>query len=144
MLQGYHWSRTMNASGANHKSPFNAAELRHYRELLLDRRSRILGSVEAMEEEALKATDQDFSVDHMADHGSDNFEQDLTLSLVEGERKELEEIADALLRIEQGTYGICTGTGEPIGPERLDAIPYAAYSIEHQRRIEAGEVEAEE
>ena len=48
------------------------------------------------------------------------------------------------IRVAQGTYGICTGTGEPIGRERLDAIPYAAYSIEHQRRIEAGEVEAEE
>ena len=97
-----------------------------------------------MEEEALKATDQDFSVDHMADHGSDNFEQDLTISLVETERKELAEIEEALVRIEQGGYGRCLGTGEVIPKERLEAIPYARYSIEYQRRVEAGEVDTEE
>ena len=134
----------MNASGANHKSPFTAAELQHFRQLLTDRRDRILSSVEAMEKEALQSTDQDFSVDHMADHGSDNFEKDLTLSLVETERKELDEIDNALVRIEQGGYGICKGTGEPIGRERLEAIPYAQYSIEYQRRVESGEVDTEE
>ncbi|MHC4939647.1 MAG: TraR/DksA family transcriptional regulator [Planctomycetota bacterium] len=126
------------------KSPYSAAELKHFRELLLERRARLLGNVEAMEEEALRATDQDFSVDHMADHGSDNFEQDLTISLVETERKELAEIEDALARIEQGGYGRCLGTGQVIPKARLEAIPYARYSIEYQRRVEAGEVDAEE
>jgi len=134
----------MNASGRNHKSPFNAAELKHFRGLLLERRARILGSVEAMEQEAFKATDQDFSVDHMADHGSDNYEQDLTISLVETERKELAAIDEALERIDDGEYGLCLGTGEPIPKARLEAIPYARYSVEYQRRVEAGEVLEEE
>jgi RNA polymerase-binding protein DksA len=122
------------------QSPFTAKELEHFRELLLARRERILSSVNAMESEALKEAGQDFSVDHMADHGSDNFEQDLTLSLVEGERKEIQEIDRALERVRNGTYGICEGTGEPIARARLEAIPYARHSIEYQRKVESGEV----
>jgi len=125
------------------KTPFTKKELTFFRELLLDRRGRILSNVTSMEEEALKAADQDFSVDHMAEHGSDNYEQDLTLSLVESERRELYEIDRALARIREATYGICEGTGEPISKERLTAIPYTRYSIEYQRRIEAGQVDDE-
>jgi len=126
------------------KSPFTAKQLAHFRELLLERRARIMESVSALEEEALKSAGQDFSVDHMADHGSDNFEQDLTLSLVEGEHKELIEIGAALERLDNGVYGLCEGTGESIGLERLDAIPYTRYTIEYQRKVEAGEVDVEE
>jgi len=97
-----------------------------------------------MEEEALKAADQDFSVDHMADHGSDNFEQDLTLSLVESEREELYEIDKALERVRSGVFGICEGTGESIHVERLEAIPYTRYTIEYQRKLEAGELDLSE
>jgi len=122
------------------KSPLTKRDLAHYRQLLLDRRERILRSVTSMEEEALKAAGQDFSVDHMADHGSDNFEQDLTLGLVESERKELVEIDHAIGRIDEGTYGVCEGTGEVIAAIRLEAIPYTRYSIEYQRRVEAGEI----
>ena len=125
------------------KSPYSAAEQKHFRKLLLERRARILESVNALEEEALKSAGQDFSVDHMADHGSDNFEQDLSLSLVEGEHKELQEIGDALQRMDEGVYGLCVGTGEPIGRKRLEAIPYTAYSIEYQRKVEAGEIDEE-
>jgi RNA polymerase-binding protein DksA len=130
--------------GDARKPAFGKADLDHFRQLLLARRRRILGTVQGMEEEALKASDQDFSVDHMADHGSDNFEQDFTLALVESERRELFEIDRALLRIEHGTYGICEGTGDPIPRPRLEAIPWARYSVEYQRRLEAGEVEEEE
>jgi len=126
------------------KSPFSAAQLKHFRELLIERRAKILESVTALEKEALKSAGQDFSVDHMADHGSDNFEQDLSLSLVEGERKELDEIGGALERLEGGGFGIREGPREPIGRERLEAIPYTRYTIEHQRKIEAGEVDIEE
>jgi RNA polymerase-binding protein DksA len=129
------------AKASPRKSPFGKVELDHFRDLLLDRRARILKNVNSMEAEALKAADQDFSVDHMADHGSDNFEQDFTLSLVESERRELFEIDQALGRLREGTYGICEGTGESIGRPRLEAIPYTRYSIEYQRRLEAGEVE---
>ena len=132
------------AKKAPAKTPFTKAELNQFKKLLLERRKRILATVADMEEEALKAADQDFSVDHMADHGSDNFEQDLTLTLVESERTELYEIERALMRIDNGTYGICEGTGEAIGRPRLEAIPYARYSITYQRKVEAGEVDEDD
>ena len=126
------------------KSPLTKADLAHFKELLLVRRNRILANVDAMEQEALKASGQDFSVDHMADHGSDNFEQDFTLSLVESERKELVEIDEAVDRIARGTYGICEGTGKVIPRPRLEAIPYTRHSIDYQRKLEAGEITGDE
>ncbi len=132
------------SKAAKVKSPFTKKQLDHFREKLLDLRDRLLSNVTAMEAEALKASDQDFSVDHMADHGSDNFEQDFTLSLVENERKELVDIDQALERIEHRSYGICEGSGEPIGRARLEAIPYARHSIDYQRRLESGELDETE
>lgn len=123
------------------KTPFSPSELKDFRRRLIERRQRILATMTDMEAGALAAGDQDFSVDHMADHGSDNFDKDLTLTLVEGEREELYEIERALLRIENGSFGICQGTGEPIGRPRLEAIPHARYSVAYQRKIEAGEVD---
>ncbi|MGQ0612490.1 MAG: TraR/DksA family transcriptional regulator [Planctomycetaceae bacterium] len=123
---------------------FTKADLEHFRKKLLERRARLLRNVAAMEAEALKSGDKEFSVDHMADHGSDSYEQDFTLSLVESERRELYEIGQALERISLGEYGICEGTGLPIGRARLEAIPHTRHSIEYQRRIEAGEIEEEE
>jgi RNA polymerase-binding protein DksA len=141
---GTNKKRSKSAKKDPTKTPFTKKELGQFKEILLDRRNRILNNVTAMEQEALKAAGQDFSVDHMADHGSDNFEQDLTLSLVESERKELYEIDRALFRIENSTYGICEGTGLAISRARLEAIPYTRYSIEYQRKIEAGEIDDEE
>jgi len=126
------------------QSPLSEEQLEKFRQLLLARRQRMLGSVEAMEKEALKQAGQAFSVDHMADHGSDNFEQAFTLSLVEEERKELGEIHAALERVRDKTYGICAGTGEPISLARLEAIPYTRHSIEYQRKLEAGEIQEED
>jgi len=126
------------------KNPYTKADFDHFRGLLIARRDRILRQVTSMEREALKASDQDFSVDHMADHGSDNYDQDFTLSLVESERRELYEINGALGRIRDGNYGICEGTGVVIGRPRLEAIPYTRYSIEYQRKVEAGEIDEDD
>lgn len=75
---------------------------------------------------------------HMADLGSDNFEQDNTLSLTASERRLLTEIEDALLRIEEGAYGICEGGGERIPKARLEAIPWARYCVKCATLIEMG------
>ena len=125
-------------------TPYNEENLDHFRKLLLERRGRLLANVNAMESEALKEAGQDFSVDHMADHGTDNYDQELTLSLVETEREELFEIDRALERVRNGAYGVCEGTGDPIARARLEAIPYTRYTIEYQRKLEAGEIEEEE
>jgi len=74
----------------------------------------------------------------MADLGTDNYEMENTLGLVDSEMKLLVEIDGALLRIENGTYGICQADNEPIPKERLKAIPWARYCIACASLLEKG------
>ena len=110
----------------------------------------ILKNVIEIEDEALKKSRLDATGDlssmpiHMADLGSDNFEQEFALGLMDGERKLLREIDYALERINQGTFGICTGTGQPIAKARLEAQPWARYCIEYARKLEQGLVVEQE
>ncbi|MGD8190054.1 TraR/DksA C4-type zinc finger protein [Brevibacillus ginsengisoli] len=76
---------------------------------------------------------QEFSMydNHPADVGTEMFEREKDLSLYLLDREQLREIDQALERIENGTYGICTVSGKPIPEERLEAIPWAATTKEH-------------
>ena len=76
------------------------AELKKFREALLVLRTEILKSSSKLADEALKGSGQDFSVDHMADHGTDNFEQDFSLSLLEGETELFRDIQHAIDKID--------------------------------------------
>ncbi len=67
---------------------------------------------------------------HLADLGSDNFEQELTLSLVGSEKEALEKIEFALERIADGSYGKCEDCGKKIPEPRLEAIPYTAVCVQ--------------
>jgi RNA polymerase-binding transcription factor DksA len=73
---------------------------------------------------------------HMADTGTDNFDRDFALSLLSSDQDALYEIEAALKRIEKNTYGICELTGKPIPKARLDAIPWARYTVEAQAQLE--------
>ena len=73
---------------------------------------------------------------HMADTGTDNFDRDFALSLLSSDQDALYEIDAALKRIEKNTYGICELTGKPIPKARLDAIPWARYTVEAQAQLE--------
>ena len=115
------------------------SELEHFRTLLLEKRRELLGDVGSMESEAFKhAGGNTSSPMHMADVGTDNFEQEFTLNLLESDRKLLREISEALARIDGGTYGICEGTGQPIAKARLEATPWTKYCIEYARMLEQG------
>ena len=74
---------------------------------------------------------------HMADVASDMYDKEFNLGLASKDRKVLTLIDNALKRIEEGTYGICLGTGKPITIERLKAIPYAEYCLEYQEELES-------
>lgn len=116
-------------------------ELESFRELLLAKRRELLGDVASMEEEALRSTTGSNLSNlpiHMADMGSDNYEQEFTLGLVEKDRQLLREINIALAKIRDGSYGICEGTGKPIAKARLEAKPWAKYSIEYMQKLENG------
>ena len=100
------------------KCGLTAAEIEKFRELLVAKRNEILGNVTTMEDETFKKERSELSSMpfHMADAGSDNFEQEFALDLMDSEKKMLAEINDALRRIEEGTYGICEGRGNSRPP----------------------------
>ncbi len=131
------------------KSVLSKSELDEFRKMLMDKRRALLGDMSGIEAEAFRTNRQDRSGDlsnipiHPADIGSDNYEQEFTLGLLESERTLLTEINEALDRLEGGTYGICVGTGNPIDKARLRARPWAKYCIEYARMLEKGLVQPE-
>lgn len=73
---------------------------------------------------------------HQADAGSDAYDRDFALSLLSQEQDALYEIEEALKRIEHGNYGVCEMSGKPIMQARLEALPFARYTVECQSQIE--------
>ncbi len=127
------------------KSPLTKTQLKEFKKLLLDKRQDLVGDMNGIHAETFgSAGDLSNMPTHPADIGSDNFEQEFTLGLLESERQMLTEINEALDRIDAGTYGICLGTGEAINLARLKARPWARYGIEYARMIEQGLVNPDE
>lgn len=112
------------------------ADLDRFKKLLLQKRDLLTGNVSQMQDEALKSGGQDVSVDHMADFGSDNFEQDFTLGLIENEQETIREIDEALGRIDDGSFGNCEICETSIPMPRLRVIPWAKLCIECKRARE--------
>lgn len=128
-----------NGKPRKNEAGLHSRDLEHFRDLLLAKRRELVGDMSQMEREALRTSgNSNLSTlpIHMADMGTDNYEQEFTLTLVEKDRNLLREINSALAKIQNGTFGICEGTGKPISKPRLEAQPWARYSIEYARQIE--------
>ena len=119
-----------------------AAELKVFKTALEGIRARLRGDVSMMADAALRKTRSEASGDlsrmpiHMADIGSDAFEQEFTLSLMASEEGTLEMVEHALDRIRARTYGTCEGCGGVIAKKRLEAIPFASLCIRCAEREE--------
>ena len=102
--------------------------LEHERErvggLIANLRSEGLDEEESAQSGELTHYDQ-----HPADQGSDTFEREKDLAILEGLEGDLAEIEAALQRLDDGTYGIDEETGEPIDPARLEAFPTARTNV---------------
>ena len=122
------------------RDKLTSAEKKKFKATLLKKLTEILGNVTTMESEALRRDRSDLSnmPIHMADLGTDSYEIDNIIGLVDSERKILVEVYDALGRIEDGTYGICQGRGELIPKQRLRAIPWARYCVACATLLEKG------
>ena len=119
-------------------------ELESYRQALLNLRARLRGDLDQMTDEALRRDQPESSGNlsnvplHMADVGTENYDQEFTLGLIENERETLDAIHDALARIDTSTFGRCLNCGEPISKPRLQALPYARHCIQCARKLENG------
>ena len=121
------------------KIRLNKKELERYKEILLRKRAELLGDIANMEDEALRQNSGSLSnlPQHMAEQGSETFDQQLSLELAEVDRNLIREVDAALGRIADGTYGVCERTGQRISAERLAELPWTRYSIEAAREMES-------
>jgi RNA polymerase-binding transcription factor DksA len=129
-------------TGPHLEDTMTKAELQSHRETLLNLRRRLNGDVSHLADEALRARGGEASGSlsnaplHMADLGTDNFEQEFTLSLLQNQEQALEEITLALDRIDKGTYGQCEECGGPIPKARLLAVPYTRHCVACARKLQ--------
>ena len=113
---------------------------RSQKEKLLQLRDAMVDSMAGVAQDTLRARAEGSEASafgmHQADAGSDAYDRDFALSLLSQEQDALYEIDEALKRIELGTYGKCEMSGKPIMHARLEAIPFARYTVECQSQLE--------
>lgn len=125
------------ARGKKVKSPFKKKELDKFREILLMKRRELAGDVEEMERSMASLGDRDGNPAlDVAEQGSDAYDQSLSIGLAEADRKLIREIDEALRRIDEGVYGVCEVTKQPISTQRLNELPWTRLSIEAARDAE--------
>jgi RNA polymerase-binding transcription factor DksA len=117
-------------------SPF----VRKQKEKLLHLRDAMVDSMAGVAQDTLRSRAEGSEASafgmHQADAGSDAYDRDFALSLLSQEQDALYEIDQALKRIELGTYGVCEMSGKPIPHARLEAIPFARFTVECQSQLE--------
>jgi DnaK suppressor protein len=125
---------------ANHKprklDPFTRAQ----KDKLLQLRDAMVDSMAGVAQDTLRSRAEGSEASafgmHQADAGSDAYDRDFALSLLSQEQDALYEIDQALKRIELGTYGTCEMSGKSIPRARLEAIPFARFTVECQSQLE--------
>jgi DnaK suppressor protein len=123
-------------NGDEKLSPF----LRKQKLKLLQLRDTLLDSMMGVSRDTLRARAEGSEASafgmHQADAGSDAYDRDFALSLLSQEQDALYEIEEALKRVEAGTYGVCEMSGKSIPHARLEAIPFARFTVECQTQID--------
>ena len=123
-------------------TPLKKEEQESFRDVLLGLHSRLRGDLDQMTDEALRRSQADGSGNlsnvplHMADVGTENYDQEFTLGLIQNEQSTLDQVSEALVRINAGTYGRCVDCGEPIAKARLVALPHTPRCIQCARKLE--------
>jgi len=110
--------------------------LEHFRNLLLEQRRQ---ATEDLHTERAAALDRDDGVEDIGDESESDLERSTAFDLAGRESQLIEEIDEALQRIDDGTYGQCARCGKPIDEKRLEAMPTARYDAECQAAIEAAQ-----
>jgi DnaK suppressor protein len=126
--------------GGNNHDRKLAPFVRKQKEKLLQLRDAMVDSMAGVAQDTLRSRAEGSEASafgmHQADAGSDAYDRDFALSLLSQEQDALYEIDQALKRIEVGTYGVCEMSGKPIPHARLEAIPFARFTVECQSQLE--------
>lgn len=120
----------------------NEKDIQYFEHRLREERAKIMKEMGHLESTILKVNPRDSAGDlsgysfHMADAGTDAMEREISFDIASKEGRLLREIDDALRRVYNGTYGVCEASGKPIARARLEALPWARYTVEEQEKIE--------
>lgn len=123
-------------STATKAARMSKKDMEKYRRLLEDKKSSLsaeLAKTRSAEEETTEESTQD-----IADKAVSSYTREFLYSLTDGERTTLLQIDDALVRVEEGTYGFCLNCGQPMTEKRLNAVPWAPYCLDCQELSEKG------
>jgi DnaK suppressor protein len=124
------------------KNKLGKKDLEYFKQKLLLIREKLAGDIHHLEEGSLHKSPKDAAGDlsgysfHMADVATESFETEVSIGLTSSSKNVLNEVDDALKRIEDGTYGICERYQTLIPRPRLEVMPYTRYSIQAQQEIE--------
>jgi RNA polymerase-binding protein DksA len=120
----------------------SAIDTDRFRERLLDERGRVQEAIDYIREQhpgSMEDETQVFPSDNPpGDIATVTLDREIDYTLGENEERVLAAIDAALQRLEDGTFGTCRSCGEPIGLERLEALPYTTQCIDCKRRVERG------
>jgi RNA polymerase-binding transcription factor DksA len=111
-------------------------ELKPYYRALVQMRFKLKEELSSLAKSSFQEVGSHVAHYNMPDSGSDYSIQDIALSVASNEKEMLDEVEAAIRRIFDGTYGICEITGKSIPKKRLEALPFARYSVEGQLQIE--------
>ncbi|NLD95270.1 MAG: TraR/DksA family transcriptional regulator [Fibrobacter sp.] len=117
-------------------------QLEHFKAKLLEEKKRVLEEMDELQQTNLKQSISDASGEnsrysyHLGDVASLSYGREFSMGLAERQQKYLEQVDEALQRIEDSTYGICKVTGEAIPVERLEEVPVAKYSVKGKEIME--------
>src|SRR6476646_9233361 len=125
--------------GLNHREKKLDPFVRQQKQKLLQLRDAVVDSMAGVAHGTLRSRAEGSEASafgmHQADAGSDAYDRDFALSLLSQEQDALYEIDEALKRIDLGTYGKCEMSGKPISRARLEAIPFARFTVECQSQL---------
>lgn len=125
------------------KSPLSSKQLAKLRAILLQEKERLKSEIEQMEELTNSSKNGDSDIHpgystHIAEYATDSQFIETSFVQLAYLQRQLNEVRQALERIDDGSYGICQGSGNPIPLKRLEAKPTARYSIEYRKKFESG------
>ena len=136
----------LNGNGAEKvipRAPTDAKSLAFYeksKQRLFELRDHFVDQMQSVAQNSLRSRSENNEASavgqHQADAGSDAYEKDFALSLLSQEQDALYEIEEALKRLELGTYSVCEMSGKAIPHTRLEAIPFARFTVECQQQLE--------
>ena len=118
-------------------------EIEKYQELLLREKNRLTKILKGNVDQIKSPEESKGYSQHQADEGTDDSDRSINIKLSDGEFHILRQIDRALKKIEDGTYGVCDVTQEPIPKKRLDFMPYACITVEAQEMVEKGLIDLE-